>query len=170
CSSDLLGRSTWQTQKYFKLIGEQQNHIIIPRGFLPDLIAYCKEQAVPYSIDDQRQKKSPVTYQSSIKLYPHQKKALEPTSKKEFGVIVAPPGSGKTIMGLELIARKQQPALIVVHRKQLFDQWIDRIESFLRIPAKDIGKFSGSHKKTAEHITVGMIQTLKKNEVNEKIL
>ncbi|MDX1638502.1 MAG: hypothetical protein R3281_11065, partial [Balneolaceae bacterium] len=34
-----LGRSTWQTEKYFNLIGEEENNIIIPRGFLPDLIA-----------------------------------------------------------------------------------------------------------------------------------
>lgn len=73
-------------------------------------------------------------------------------------------------MGLELIARKQQPALIVVHRKQLFDQWIDRIESFLGIPKKDIGKFSGSHKKSGKNITVGMIQTLKQKEQSDKIL
>ncbi|MDZ7694624.1 MAG: hypothetical protein U5K69_26475 [Balneolaceae bacterium] len=106
-----LGRSTWKTEKYFNLIGEKENHVFIPRGFLPDLIAYCKEENLSYHIDDRRQKKSPVTYQSSIELYPHQEKALEPTAKKDFGVIVAPPGSGKTIMGLELIARKQQPAL-----------------------------------------------------------
>lgn len=165
-----LGRSTWQTEKYFKLIGEKQNHVIIPRGFLPDLIAYCKEQAVSYHINDQRQKKSTVTYRSRIELYPYQKKALEPTVEKDFGVIVAPPGSGKTIMGLELIARKKQPALIVVHRKQLFDQWIDRIESFLGIAEKDIGKFSGSHKKRGENITVGMIQTLSRYKESEKIM
>lgn len=165
-----LGRSTWQTEKYFKLIGEKENRITIPRGFLLDLIAYCKEQDITYHIDDRRQKKSSVTFRSSIELYPHQEKALEPTSKRDFGVIVAPPGSGKTIMGLELIARKQQPALIVVHRKQLFDQWVERIESFLGIPEQDIGKFSGSHKKKGEDITVGMIQTLKQNEESDKIL
>lgn len=165
-----LGRSTWQTEKYYNLIGEEENNIIIPRGFLPDLVAYCKEENLSYHIEDRRQKKSPVTYQSSIELYPHQKEALEPTSKKDFGVIVAPPGSGKTIMGLELIARKRQPALIIVHRKQLFDQWIERIESFLGIPEKDIGKFSGSHKKQGNKITVGMIQTLKQNEESNKII
>ncbi|WP_372635712.1 DEAD/DEAH box helicase family protein [Fodinibius sp.] len=165
-----LGRSTWQTERYFNLIGEKEKHVIIPRGFLPNLIAYCKERGIPYHIDDQRQKRSPVTYQSSIKLYPHQKKALEPTSKKDFGVIVAPPGSGKTIMGLELIARKKQPALIIVHRKQLFDQWIERVESFLSIPEKEIGKFSGSHKKQGKDITVGMVQTLKQHGESDKIL
>lgn len=45
--------------------------------------------------------------------------------KKDFGVIVAPPGSGKTVLSLAIIKDKQQPALILVHRKQLASQWID---------------------------------------------
>jgi len=165
-----IGRSTWQTEKYFKLIEEQDDRIFIPRGFLPELIAFCSEQKIEIEIDDQRKKHSHVTYNSSIHLYPWQEKALEPTSKKDFGVLVAPPGTGKTIMGLELIARKQQPALIVVHRQQLFDQWIERIESFLGIPEKDIGKFSGSDKKTGLDITVGMIQSLKQIGYENKLL
>jgi len=73
-------------------------------------------------------------------------------------------------MGLELIARKKQPALIIVHRKQLFDQWIDRIESFLGIPKRDIGKFSGSQKEKGEQITVAMIQSLNQNEESDQLL
>ncbi len=164
-----LSKSTWQTEKYFNLIDEQENHIIIPRGFLPDLIAHCKKHDVSYHLEDRRRKESLVSYQSIIKLYPQQEKALEPTLEKDFGVIVAPPGSGKTIMGLELIARKRQPAVIIVHRKQLFNQWIERIESFLGIPEKDIGKFSGRHKKKGKNITVAMIQTLKQNKINDEI-
>lgn len=164
-----MGRSTWQTEKYFKLIGEQDDSITIPRGFLPELIAFSKKQGVQYEIKDRRKKRSFVTFNSSIQLHSWQEEALEPTTKKDFGVIVAPPGSGKTIMGLELIARKQQPALIVVHRKQLFDQWIDRIESFLGIPEREIGKYSGSHKNEGKKISVGMIQTLKQQEVSSKI-
>ncbi|MDR9367283.1 MAG: DEAD/DEAH box helicase family protein [Balneolaceae bacterium] len=164
-----MGRSTWQTERYFKLIGEQNDSITIPRGFLPQLIDYSNKLGISYHIEDRRKKHSSVTFHSSIQLHPWQEEALEPTKKKDFGVIVAPPGSGKTIMGLELIARKQQPALIVVHRKQLFDQWIDRIESFLGIPEREIGKYSGSHKNEGEKISVGMIQTLKQQDVSDKI-
>ena len=165
-----MGRSTWKIEKYFKLIGEQEEMITLPRGFLPDLIKFCRKESIPFQLDDKRKKRSPVTYGSTIKLYPYQEKALEPTRSKDFGVLVAPPGSGKTIMGLELIARKKQPALIIVHRKQLFDQWIDRIESFLGIPKREIGKFSGSHKQKGEQITVAMIQTLNQNEESDQLL
>lgn len=165
-----LGRSTWETEKYFKLIGEEDEEIVIPRGFLPELIAFCRTQNIAFEIDDRRKKHPFVSYRSGIVLYPWQEEALEPTSKKDFGVLVAPPGLGKTIMGLELIARKQQPALIVVHRKQLFDQWVERVQSFLGIPEKDIGKFSGDHKKKGKDITVGMIQSLKTMEEDNNLL
>ena len=92
----------------------------------------------------------------------HQKAALLATEKKEFGLIVAPPGSGKTVIGLEIIAKKQQPALIIVHRKQLAEQWIESIQTFLGIPKKDIGVIGQGKGKVGNKITVAMIQSLSK--------
>ncbi len=73
---------------------------------------------------------------------------------------MAPPGSGKTIIGLGIIANKKQPALIIVHRKQLFDQWVERIQSFLGIAEPFIGKIAPGKFKIGSHITVAMIQSL----------
>lgn len=77
-----------------------------------------------------------------------------------MGIIVAPPGSGKTIIGLSIIAQKKQPALIIVHRKQLFDQWIERIQTFLGIAEPFIGKIAQGQQKIGTHITVAMIQSV----------
>ena len=63
-------------------------------------------------------------------------------------------------MGLELIAKLKQPALIIVHKRQIFDQWIERIESFLNIPKRKIGQFSSTKKDPGKIITIAMIQTL----------
>lgn len=85
-----------------------------------------------------------------------------------MGVIAAPPGAGKTIIGLKIIADKKQPALIVVHRKQLMDQWIERIEAFLGIPKHEIGKISQGKSKPGKLITVATIQSLvKANQAGE---
>lgn len=89
----------------------------------------------------------PIGFASNIKLKPYQYEAFEATKKKDFGVLVAPPGSGKAILGMSIIADKGQPALILVHRKQLADQWIERIETFLGIQKKDIGKVSAGKAK-----------------------
>lgn len=82
--------------------------------------------------------------------------------KKDIGVIVAPPGSGKTILGLKIIADKKQPSLIITHRKQIADQWIERIETFLGIPKNEIGKIGQGKVKVGKQITVAMIQSLSK--------
>jgi superfamily II DNA or RNA helicase len=80
------------------------------------------------------------------------------------GVIVAPPGSGKTMMGMELIARHQKPALILVHRKQLLDQWVDRIQTYLNIPKAHIGRFSSTKKAVGKEITVGLLQSFARSK------
>ena len=83
-------------------------------------------------------------------------------SKKDIGVIVAPPGSGKTVIALKIIADRQQPTLIIVHRKQLAEQWLERIETFLGIPKHQIGKIGQGKNKPGKQITVATIQSLAK--------
>jgi superfamily II DNA or RNA helicase len=79
-----------------------------------------------------------------------------------MGVIVAPPGTGKTIIGLRIVADKQQPSLIIVHRKTLMDQWAERIEAFLGIPLHEIGKIGQGKLKIGKSITIATIQSLSK--------
>ncbi len=164
-----MGKSTFDTEKYFRLIEETPDGVILPRGFAANLIAYCKKEGLSFKIIDNRRKLNPVDFESDIELRPEQERAIEKTLDKDFGVIVSPPGSGKTIIGLELIAQKRQPALIIVHRKQLFDQWLDRIQSFLKIPKKDIGQIGGQKFKVGKEITVAMIQSLSRNEKIDEI-
>jgi hypothetical protein len=117
-----LGKSTFQTEKFFKLIEESHDEIMIPRGFTSSLVNFCRSENIPFKIIDRRQKKESFNITSEIELLDHQEEAINKTREKDFGVIVSPPGSGKTIIGLELIAEKHQPALIIVHRQQLLDQ------------------------------------------------
>lgn len=157
-----LGKSVYKIEMFFKLIEESETEIIIPRGFIGKLVDFCKTEKIQYQISDKRKKHKLIKLKSSIELYEYQTQALEITNKKDFGVIVAPPSSGKTVLGIELIVRKQQPALMIVHRKQLFDQWIDRIQSFTGITKAHIGQIGGGKKKIGKQITVAMMQTLSK--------
>lgn len=155
-----LGKSTFNTEKFFNLIEESENEVMIPRGFSATLVKFCNKENIPFKIIDKRRKRNAVDFESRIKLKSHQEIALEKTREKDFGVIVSPPGSGKTVIGLEIIAEKRQPALIIVHRKQLFDQWIERIQDFLKIPKKEIGQIGNQKNKIGKSITVAMIQSL----------
>ena len=164
-----MGKSTFDIEKYFRLIEETPEGVMIPRGFTGNLVNFCKQENLSFKIVDYRKKLEPVDFDSEIELLPHQETAIEKIAEKDFGVIVSPPASGKTIIGLEIIAQKRQPALIVVHRKQLFDQWIERIESFLKIPKREIGQIGNQKFKVGKEITVAMIQSLTRSEEISKI-
>lgn len=157
-----INKNTFGVKRYFKLLNETSESISVPRGFIGRLLRFCKEQQIEYILEDQRKKAEPVNFKGSIVLREYQLPAQQAATKKDFGVIVAPPGSGKTVLSLAIIKDKQQPALILVHRKQLADQWIDRIESFLGIPKKDIGRIGQGKNKPGNHITVAMIQSMEK--------
>ncbi|HET7360318.1 MAG TPA: DEAD/DEAH box helicase family protein, partial [Salinimicrobium sp.] len=155
-------RNTWGTKPYFSCIEDTENEIIIPRGFIGKLIRYCNKQKLNFDFHDNRQKQSSVEFLCDLNLRSHQNLAIKAASKKDFGIISAPPGSGKTVMALKIIATKQQPALIIVHRKQLMEQWIERIQAFLGIPDNEIGKIGQGKVKEGEKISVAMIQSLGK--------
>ena len=157
-----IGRSVYNVQKYFNLIKESKDSVMVPRGFLSQLLDFCSEKKIDFEIIDKRKKLDQVPFKSKIQLKGEQREVIDICEDKQEGVIVAPPGFGKTIIGLELITKKCQPALIIVHRKQIFDQWVERIQDFLGLIKKDIGQISGSKKKVSKYITVAMVQSLAK--------
>ena len=80
-----MGRSTWKTEKYFNLIGEQEEMINLPRGFLPDLIKFCKRESISVSTRMTSGKSILlVTFQSTIKLYPYQEECAGTDPDKRF--------------------------------------------------------------------------------------
>ena len=155
-----LGKSVYKVEKYFKLIEEHGDRVFLPRGFLNQLRTFLDQNGIAYGLTDERPNPEPVQFSSNIKLFPEQSLVVEEAMQKDCGVIVAPSGSGKTIIGLSLVAQRSLPALILVHRKQLLDQWMDRTESFLGIPKTHIGQYSGIKKRQGKEITVAMLQSL----------
>ncbi|HLA69315.1 MAG TPA: DEAD/DEAH box helicase family protein, partial [Bacteroidota bacterium] len=163
-----LGKSTYKVQKYFKLIEESGDAVSIPRGFLNRLVTFLNANAIAYSVHYDYPSLDEVPFKSCIQLTPFQAKVVDSALEHDQGVIVAPSGSGKTIIGLELIARRKLPALILVHRRQIFDQWVERIQEFLGIPKAHIGQYSGIKKKIGDQITVGLLQSLaRKKDLSE---
>ncbi len=156
------GRNTYGTKRYFKFIEEKEHELIIPKGFIGKLVRYCKEENLNYEFVDNRRRVNPVVFSFHAQLKPYQISTINAVSKKDIGIIVAPPGSGKTVIALKVIADRQQPTLIIVHRKQLAEQWIERIETFLGIPKHQIGKIGQGKNKSGEQITVATIQSLTK--------
>ena len=163
-----LGKSIYKVQKYFKLIDETGDAISLPRGFLQNLVSFLKENNTVCTIRFDTPSFEQTSYQSQIELTSAQIPIVQTATEYDQGVIVAPSGSGKTIIGLEIIARRQLPALILVHRKQLLDQWNERLQTFLGITKAHIGQYSGTKKKLGKQITVGLLQSLaRKGDLSE---
>jgi superfamily II DNA or RNA helicase len=157
-----VGRNTFGTERYFRLIEETEGELIIPRGFVGKLIRFCKMHNIEYEFQDEREKHKEIPYLFNTNLREHQQSVIEITKKKDLGIIVAPPGSGKTIVGLKIIAEKKQPALIITHRKQIAEQWIERIQTFLGIPKHEIGKIGLGKTRAGKNVAIAMIQSLAK--------
>ena len=155
-----MGLSIYKVEKYFKAVAKDDNNVLIPRGFLNRLIEYLNSNGIDFKIEENLIKLPDVKFESEFNLFDYQKEALDYFNQDQ-GILVAPPGSGKTIMGLAVVAQKAQPALIITHRKQIYNQWLERIEAFLKIPKKNIGQYS-TKKEIKSPITVAMIQTLAK--------
>jgi len=164
-----LGKNTFGTEPYFRMIEEKEDFVFLPKGFIGRLLRFLTEQKIKFGFIDEREKLTAVNFSFNAALYDYQQTAINVTEKKQMGIIVAPPGSGKTIIGLGIIANKKQPAIIIVHRKQLFDQWVERIQSFLGIAEPFIGKIAPGKFKIGSHITVAMIQSLPGSDVTGNV-
>ncbi|MEJ5102404.1 TOTE conflict system archaeo-eukaryotic primase domain-containing protein [Chryseobacterium sp. MYb328] len=156
------GKNTFGTERYFNLIEETENEIIVPKGFVGKFIRFCRESKTDFKFIDKRLQKPPINFVFTTQLRSYQQKVISDISKKDFGVLVSPPASGKTVIALKIIAEKKQPTLIIVHRKQLLEQWLERVEAFLGIPKQEIGIIGQGKTKIGKQITVATIQSIHK--------
>jgi superfamily II DNA or RNA helicase len=80
--------------------------------------------------------------------------------RRRFGTLCAPTGAGKTVCGLYLVAQRRQPTLIIVHTRNLAMQWVERIEEFLGIPARETGMIGSGRNKVGQAVTVATVQSV----------
>jgi superfamily II DNA or RNA helicase len=166
-----MGRWNRGVPKILRFYDRIRGGLWIPRGYLRQLIFLCRRENVDYQIVDGRRTLPPVEFSFYAALKPFQTKAVSVMAKRDFGTLCAPTGSGKTVMALSLIAQRGQPALIVVHTRDLAEQWVARIETFLGIPADEVGLIGGGKKRVGERITLALVQSLYRcaAEVSPKI-
>ncbi len=145
-------------------------HIGLPRGCLEDTIDLLSSLKIKSHISDKRFKGKRLDVEFSGVLHPEQKDAVDAILAHDTGVLSAATAFGKTVVAAYLIAKRSVNTLVLVHRKQLLDQWISRLNSFLDIADGSIGQIGGGKRKPTGIIDVATIQSLSRKGVVDDIV
>jgi superfamily II DNA or RNA helicase/very-short-patch-repair endonuclease len=139
---------------------DHAHHIGLPRGCLDDVRQLLTNLGIDPVIRDERFGGQPVGVAFRGDLRPEQRLAAAAMLKHETGVLAATTAFGKTVVAAWLIAQRGVNTLVLVHRRQLLDQWVERLATFLNLSSKAIGRISGGRRKPTGLIDVGVIQSL----------
>lgn len=136
-----------------------ESGIVFPRGFAAQAVALCRKyMGSGLKIEDRRRRLPEIDLSFTGQLRSYQKEAVDTILRKHFGVLVAATGSGKTVMALMIIAQRRQPALIIVHSRELMYQWQERVRQFLGIEAGLIG----DSKFDIQPLSIAIVNTARK--------
>ena len=156
-----MGRSTYKVPRHLKFYSNRTcGGLIVPRGYGQQLARICAKYGQVVEYDDQRRLLSEIELDFAGVLRPYQDLACAQILRRRFATLCAPTGAGKTVCGLYLVAKRRQPALIIVHTRDLAWQWVERIEQFLNISPQDVGMIGGGRSKIGQAITVATVQSV----------
>ncbi len=140
-------------------------HVALPRGCLDDLLGLLGDIGIAAEMRDERQQGRPIGARFLGELTPEQERAAAALLPHETGVLAATTAFGKTVVAAKLIATRDRNTLVLVHRRQLLDQWLARLQTFLDIPPNQLGVIRGGKKKPTGHVDIAVMQSLVRNGV-----
>jgi superfamily II DNA or RNA helicase/very-short-patch-repair endonuclease len=135
-------------------------HLGLPRGCLEDMQQLLEDLHVAAVIRDLRNSGTPLPVTFHGELRPEQESAARALLAHDMGVLSATTAFGKTVVAAWLIAARGVNTLVLVHRRQLLEQWVERLSTFLDLPPKAIGRIGGGRRKPTGTLDVAVIQSL----------
>ncbi len=140
-------------------------HIALPRGCLDAVLGLLTEVGIKVQVRDERQQGVPIGVRFVGELTLEQEVAALQLLPHDTGVLAATTAFGKTVVAAKLIAARDRNTLVLVHRRQLLDQWVARLQTFLDLPSATIGVMHGGKKKPGGIIDVALLQSMVRNGV-----
>ncbi len=162
--------STFGKPRLISCCEDFPKHLGLPRGCLDELLELFAALKVGVQIADERFAGHPIDVQFQGTLQTEQQQAAEALLRHDTGVLAAATAFGKTVVAAYLIAQRKVNTLVVVHGRQLLDQWIEALGKFLGTAPSEIGQIGGGKHTPTGRIDVAMIQSLCQNGVVDDLV
>ena len=159
-AAQAMRRSTFGTPRVVACAELLSHHIALPRGCLAATERLLEELGVGLDLRDERFAGRRVETAFLGELTPDQKAAELALLGHHTGVLAATTAFGKTVIAASILAARETNTLVLVHRRQLMDQWVARLGAFLDLPDTAIGQIGGGKRKPTGVVDVAVIQSL----------
>jgi superfamily II DNA or RNA helicase len=159
-----LRLSTWNTPRFIRCYRESLGQLLLPRGLRDKAEQIIADAGSSLVIADAGEAPQRIDVSLRSELAAEQLVAAEALARHHLGLLVAPPGSGKTVIGCSLIARHQVPTLVIVDRKPLVEQWRDRLTTHLDLTSRQVGQIGGGRNKQTGTVDIAMAQSLARRD------
>ncbi len=151
---------TYDKPRIIACAEDHPHHLSLPRGCLEDVRRMLSSLNVKTTIRDERNTGMPLDVHFLGQLRIEQQAAVEAMKKHDCGVLAATTAFGKTVVASWLIAERKVNTLVIVHRRQLLEQWVARLSRFLEIPTTSIGRIGSGRRKPTGQLDVALVQSL----------
>lgn len=167
-TAQAMRRSTFGIPRVVACAGLLSHHIALPRGCRDAMEQLFEDVGIAVHLSDERCIGCPVETAFIGDLTPEQQAAADAVLAHETGVLAATTAFGKTVVAASVIAARGTNTLVLVHRRQLMDQWIARLGVFLDLPSSSIGQIGGGKREPTGTVDVAVIQSLvRSSEVDD---
>ncbi len=156
-----LRKSTYNTPRVITSYDLNERYIILPRGLIAKIQQFFNKYGAMLTIEDKRPVHSIKKKKFYLKLREEQIDAFHALLSRDYGVLIAPPGFGKTAIASAIISKRSVNTLILVHKTTLLEQWVKRLSEYFEIDSKEIGQLGKGKKRISSMIDVATLQSLK---------
>jgi len=143
---------TGNTPRYLRCYRESLGQLFLPRGLRRQAEAIAVEAGSRLDVTEAFPPLGQVEFTLTARLRADQEHAVDALAGHDLGVLVAPPGSGKTVVACALIALHRVPTLVIVDRHPLVDQWRERLATHLGLTKTNIGQLAAKRKAAVSSI------------------
>lgn len=162
--------STARTPRVIACFEHSGGYLALPRGCREPLDDLLSDLGIALEVRDERDDGTRLETSFVGSLTTRQERALASLLGHDLGVLCAPPGSGKTVIGARLITERKRSTLVVVHRKPLLEQWVKRLDEFLDLGADAIGTLGGGRDRLTGMVDVATVQSLARHKALDELM